>query len=104
MKRPRPRFQFEVEILRDDEGRELRLEQARAIKDLLMWLQTQRGNPSSNLTIGPPTTMSTKRHLDRLVLHRCRKCPTPCPRQDTPFICAGLTWNFATATCHHRWL
>jgi hypothetical protein len=47
MKRPRPRFKFEVEVLRGEEGQELRLEQARAIRDLLMRLRTQRRNLSS---------------------------------------------------------
>jgi hypothetical protein len=47
MKRPPPRFEFEVEVLRGEEGRELRLEQARAIRDLLMWLHTHRGTPST---------------------------------------------------------
>ena len=47
MKRPPPGFEFEVEVLPGEEGRELRLEQARAIRDLLMWLQTHRGNLSN---------------------------------------------------------
>ena len=47
MKRPPPRFRFEVEVLRGDDRRELRLEQARAIRDLLMWLHTHRGRLSS---------------------------------------------------------
>jgi hypothetical protein len=36
MKRPPPRFKFEVEVLRGDGGQELRLEQTQAIRGLLL--------------------------------------------------------------------
>jgi hypothetical protein len=80
MKRPRLRFQFEVEILRGDEGRELRLEQARAIKDLLMCCRRNAATPPTNLTIGPPTRMSTK----------------------TGILTDWTTWGFAPST-DRRW-
>lgn len=57
MKRPPPRFKFEVEVLRGDEGRELRLEQARAIRDLLMWLHTNRGSEPDHRAV-------TDHHVD----------------------------------------
>ena len=42
MKRPPIRFEFEVKVVSGEEGRELRLEQARAIRELLMWFHEQR--------------------------------------------------------------
>lgn len=35
-------FMFELEVLSGEEGRQLRLEQARAIRDLLLWVRKQR--------------------------------------------------------------
>jgi hypothetical protein len=34
---PEPEFSFEIELISGEEGRELRLEQARAIRELLLW-------------------------------------------------------------------
>lgn len=34
---PPPEFTFEIEVVTGEEGRELRLEQARAIRALLQW-------------------------------------------------------------------
>lgn len=60
MKKSQIRFEFEVEVVGGEEGHEVRLEQARAIRDLFMWLHTHRGNPPANLIIGLwPTRMST---------------------------------------------
>lgn len=39
---PGPEFVFEIEVLTGEEGRQLRLEQARAIRDLLLWVRSQR--------------------------------------------------------------
>jgi hypothetical protein len=35
-------FTFEIETVRGEESRHLRKEQARAIRDLLMWVREQR--------------------------------------------------------------
>lgn len=39
---PPPEFVFEIEVLTGEEGGQLRLEQARAIRDLLLWVRSQR--------------------------------------------------------------
>lgn len=39
---PGPEFVFEIEVLTGEEGRQLRMEQARAIRDLLLWVRSQR--------------------------------------------------------------
>jgi hypothetical protein len=39
---PGPEFVFEIEVLTGKEGRQLRMEQARAIRDLLLWVRSQR--------------------------------------------------------------
>lgn len=39
MRRGEIRFEFEVEVVGGEEGQELRLQQARALKDILMWLR-----------------------------------------------------------------
>jgi hypothetical protein len=38
---PPPEFHFEVVVVSGEEGRELRLEQARAIRALLLWAKSQ---------------------------------------------------------------
>lgn len=35
-------FRFEIEVVGGEEGRQLRLEQARATQDLLSWVRDQR--------------------------------------------------------------
>jgi len=64
MKRPRPRFKFEVEVLRGEEGQELRLEQAQA-SDLLMWLHT--------LTPETPTQGSRVKEIQQISNRRAPK-------------------------------
>jgi hypothetical protein len=39
---PGPEFVFEIEVLTGEEGGQLRLEQARAIRDLLLWVRSRR--------------------------------------------------------------
>lgn len=39
---PEPEFTFEIELISGEEGRELRLEQARAIRELLLWSRSRR--------------------------------------------------------------
>jgi hypothetical protein len=39
---PGPGFTFEIEVVAGEEGRELALEQARAIRELLVWVREQR--------------------------------------------------------------
>jgi hypothetical protein len=39
---PEPEFSFEIELISGEEGRELRLDQARAIRELLLWSQSRR--------------------------------------------------------------
>jgi hypothetical protein len=39
---PGPGFTFEVEVVSGEEGRALALEQARAIRELLLWVREQR--------------------------------------------------------------
>jgi hypothetical protein len=48
MRRPQLRFELEVEVVTGEEGRELRLAQARAIRDILMWLQQENAATSSD--------------------------------------------------------
>ena len=81
MKRPRPRFEFEVEVLRGEEGQELRLEQGRVIEDLLMWVQTHRSHPSTELNRRDVTRPDCRLdlQLDRSVLHRCAMYPGGAP-------------------------
>jgi hypothetical protein len=47
-----PRLEFEVEVLRGEEGRKLRLEQARAIRNLLLWVHGQLDKSSSERIVG----------------------------------------------------
>lgn len=39
-------FTFEIQVVSGEEGKQLRLEQARAIRAFLMWMREQRGNAS----------------------------------------------------------
>lgn len=49
-------FDFEVEVIGGEEGRQLRLEQARAIREILMWLHENRAgtNQDPNQLAIPP--------------------------------------------------
>ncbi|MCA1701760.1 MAG: hypothetical protein LC808_00195 [Actinobacteria bacterium] len=40
--RPGPGFTFEIEVVSGEEGREVALEQARAVRELLLWVREQR--------------------------------------------------------------
>lgn len=52
-----PGFTFEIEVISGEEGRELRLEQARAIREFLLWLRCERASADSGAdeTIGGET-------------------------------------------------
>lgn len=43
-----PRFVFEIEAVSGAEGEELEMEQARAIRDFLLWLKEQRTISGAN--------------------------------------------------------
>lgn len=50
-------FEWQIEILTGEEGAELRLEQARAIRDLLLWVKRHRQkgpDPDGSYGAGPP--------------------------------------------------
>ena len=47
MKRPPIRFELEVKVASGEEGQELRVAQARAIKDILMWWWRQQQGTSA---------------------------------------------------------
>ena len=53
MKRSRPGFKFEVEVLRGDEGRELRLEQAQPSGNSSLGCEHNAATSPANPIIGP---------------------------------------------------